>query len=108
MSSRSFDILNLFTHLLDQHLEFHSDSSALAVTRFGSQSIGLAIELLQEEIESPTDGVCTHQCLPTFRDMGIEAIELFVRFGYQEGFGRMIELLDVLAAYSSSSRVPVN
>ena len=41
-------------------------------------------------------------------DVVSEAIELFVTFGYDEGFGRMIELFDTIEAHSSSRKAPLN
>src|SRR5689334_10930789 len=49
---RSFDVLHLLAHLLDQHLELERDLRHLGVDRLGAERIGLAMQLLREEIEA--------------------------------------------------------
>src|SRR5205807_5748208 len=51
----SFQILDLLAELLDHALELEPDIGELDVVRFGAERIGLAVELLSEEIEPPTD-----------------------------------------------------
>src|SRR6478735_7950754 len=49
--SASFDILDLLAHALDGALQIDADARQLDVGRLRTQRIGLAVELLAEEIE---------------------------------------------------------
>src|SRR6201997_2007544 len=52
-----FRVLHLLAHLLDQHLHVHRGARGLEVLRLGRQRVGLAVQLLHEEIEPPAGGL---------------------------------------------------
>ena len=54
-ASRSFQILHLLAELLDHGLQLQPDVGQLDVVRLGAQRIGLAVELLRQEIELAAD-----------------------------------------------------
>src|SRR6185436_11524235 len=56
-ASASFDILDLLPHALDGAFQIDADSRQLDVGRLRTQRIGLAIELLAEEIELAADRI---------------------------------------------------
>src|SRR6476469_6030800 len=56
-ASASFDILDLLPHALDGALEVDADARQLDVGRLRAQRIGLAIELLAEEVELAPDRI---------------------------------------------------
>src|SRR5256885_15201209 len=48
----SFDVLHLLAHLLDEDLELQGDLRHLGVDRLGAQGVGLAVQLLGQEIQA--------------------------------------------------------
>src|SRR5260221_12086579 len=48
----SLNVLHLFTHLLDEHLQLHRDARDLVGDRLGAERVRLAVELLAEEIQA--------------------------------------------------------
>ena len=55
MRVRSFDVLDLFADLVDQHLELDRRLRGARVDRLGAQRVGLAVEFLQQEVEPAAD-----------------------------------------------------
>ena len=50
-----FDVLHLLAHLLDQHLHVHRDARHLQHGGLGAQGVGLAVQLLNQEIQAFAD-----------------------------------------------------
>ena len=73
-----FDILNLFAHLLDQHLEFYSGLGGLGVCRFRSQRVGLPVQFLREEVETSADRFAADNHVANLADVTLQAIEFFI------------------------------
>ena len=71
---RSFDILHLFAHLIDDDLQGKPGVRRLGVARLGGQRVGFAVEFLCEEIELTADAsgrgeeraCCFQMCLQAF------------------------------------------
>src|SRR5690606_37570666 len=49
----SLKVLHLLADLVDQHLQLHRRLRAAPVDGLGAQGIGLAVELLQQEVQAP-------------------------------------------------------
>src|SRR3569623_1981715 len=54
----SFNILDLFAHLLDQHVEFERVARGFHRHRFRAQGIGFAVQFLHQEVEALAAGTC--------------------------------------------------
>ena len=52
---RSFDVLDLLAQLLDHGLQLEPDPGQLHIRRLGAERVGLAVELLAQEVEPPPD-----------------------------------------------------
>src|ERR1700712_3111165 len=50
------NVLHLFAHLLDQHLEVDRGLGAARIEGFGAQCVGFAVELLHQEVQ-PAPGL---------------------------------------------------
>jgi hypothetical protein len=72
------DVLDLFADLVDQHLQLHRCLRRAGVDRFGAQRVRLAIELLQQEIQPPSDRLLLRKHAADFGDVAVEAIEFLV------------------------------
>src|SRR4051812_4973008 len=75
---RSLDVLDLFPHLLDQHLELHGNARHVVGDRLGAERIGLAVQLLAEEIQALAAGAALVEHAAVFRDVGLQARDLLV------------------------------
>src|SRR5688500_14853912 len=73
-----FDILHLLAELLDDDLDVDGVARGLGVLRLRRQGVGLAVELLHQEIEPPADGILARQRLAHFGEVRAEARELLV------------------------------
>src|SRR5947207_2595670 len=70
-----FNILHLFAHLLDQHLELEGGLGQFGVDRLRSERVGLAMELLRQEIQSLTAAAASCQHAPDLVDMSYQALD---------------------------------
>src|SRR5215213_4606364 len=80
----SFDILDLLPQALDGALQIDADARQLDVGRLRAERVGLAIELLAEEIELAADRIvrpCIGQQGPGLRDVGRQPVELLADVG---------------------------
>src|SRR3954469_1958635 len=74
----SLNVLHLLAHLLDEHLELHRDARHVVRDRLGTQGVGLAVQLLAEEIQALADGAALAQHAAEFRDVGVKAPDLLL------------------------------
>src|SRR5512141_590371 len=65
----SFEVLHLLAHLFDQHLELERHLRQLRVDRFRAERIGLAMQLLREEVEPLADTAALRQHAADFADV---------------------------------------
>src|SRR6516225_7064994 len=79
----SLQILNLFAELLNHVLHFEASIGQFEIVGFGAAGVDLAVELLRQEIESPSDRAALADQLARLRDVGGDAVELFahIRLG---------------------------
>src|SRR5262249_32810418 len=70
----SLQILHLLAELLDHALELEADIGEIDVVRFGAQGVGLAVELLGEEVEPPADGAVLAEQMARLRHVSDAAI----------------------------------
>src|SRR2546428_11907676 len=54
-TARSFDVLNLLAHLLDQQLELEARVGEVLRNRLRAERVGLAVELLHQEVQALAD-----------------------------------------------------
>src|SRR5438105_15876100 len=83
-ASASFDILDLLPHPLDSTLEIDADARQLDVGRLRAERIGLAIELLAEEIELAADRIVRPAVLERAAGLGDvrgQPVELLAHVG---------------------------
>ena len=59
----SLDVLNLLAHLVDHRLEIEADGGERPVDGLGTERVGLAVELLRQEVELAADGIARGQQL---------------------------------------------
>src|SRR5258707_13887639 len=78
---RSFDVLHLLAKLLDRGFQGEADPGQREVGRFRAQRVGLAVELLAEEVEAPADCRALGEEVARGGDMRLEAIELLADVG---------------------------
>src|SRR5260370_12046198 len=76
-----FDVLDLLAQLLDRDLEIEPDPRQLDIAGFGTEGIGLAIELLAEEVELAADGATGRDQGTAGFHMSAEPIELLAHIG---------------------------
>src|SRR5262245_50043630 len=74
-------ILYLLAELLDQALELEPDIGELHVVRLGAQRVGLAVELLCQEVEPAADRAAVAEHLAGLRHVGGEPVELLADVG---------------------------
>jgi hypothetical protein len=89
-ASASFDILDLLPHTLDGAFEIDADTRQLDVGRLRAERIGLAIELLAEEIELAAHrivGPRLGEQLARLGDVGRETVELLTDIGLADQQG---------------------
>ena len=77
----SFDVLYLLAQLLDCRLQFQPRRGQRNRGRLAAQRVGLAIELLHQEVETPADIPRLVQQRMSRLDMAGEPIELFAYIG---------------------------
>src|SRR2546423_1566336 len=75
---RSFDVLHLLAHLLDQQLQLKRAVRDPAARRLGSERVGLAVELLGEEVEPFSGGAAFVQSALDLAEMRTEPLQLLV------------------------------
>ena len=82
----SLNVLNLFSHLVDDDLQVEADLVEFRQLGFGTQRVCLAIELLAEEIKASADRLFVTQQRSGLFEMRGETVELFsnVSFGVQQ------------------------
>ena len=59
----SFNILNLFSQLLDLDTQIHAKGGQCGIIRFGTKRIGFARKFLRQKIELAADGAAVRQKL---------------------------------------------
>jgi hypothetical protein len=74
--ARPLDVLHLLAHLLDQHFHVDRDARGVEILRLRRERIGLAVELLHQEIQAPAGRFAAAHDAAGFLDVTIEAIEL--------------------------------
>ena len=77
----SLDILNLLAHPIDDRLEGQANIGQLARGRLGAERVGLAVELLRQEVELAADRAVLRQERASGRHMGAEAVQLLGDIG---------------------------
>mgnify|MGYP001800263281 CR=1 FL=1 len=77
----------MLAHLVDQRLEGKADARQFGILRLGAERIGLAVELLHQEIELAPDRPALPQQVARGFDMGVQAVDFFghVRLYRQHG-----------------------
>src|SRR5581483_236644 len=73
---RSFDVLNLLAHLLDQDLELERYLGDLGVHGLRAQRVGLAMQLLSQEVQALARAAALRQYPPYFGDVGGQPCDL--------------------------------
>src|SRR5262245_60005579 len=76
-----FKVLHLLAELLDQALELEPDIGELEIVRLGAQRVGLAVELLRQEVEPAADRAAVAQHLARLRHVRGEPVELLAHVG---------------------------
>src|SRR6476660_4545790 len=76
-----FQVLHLLAELFDHALELKSDIGQRHVVRLGADRVGLAIELLREEIETAADGTTFCDQPLGVPDMRGEPVDLLADIG---------------------------
>ena len=64
--------MHLFAHLLDQHFHIDTDAGEFQRRRFGAQGVGLAVQLLYEEIQAFADVAALFQQALDFVQVGLQ------------------------------------
>ena len=77
----SLQILHLLAKLLDDVLHFETGIGQLDIVRLGAAGVDLAVELLRQEIEPPSDCPALAYHLAGLRHMGCDAVELLADVG---------------------------
>src|SRR5215831_19935238 len=90
LTVRSLDVLRLLAHLVDDRLELKASPRRLRIVRFRAQCVGLAIELLAQEIEAPAGWLSRGHELTCTRDVGAQALQLFLHIGPRRQHGRLL------------------
>ena len=71
-----FDVLNLLSHLLDEHLQLHRRGRDAGVDGFGCDGVGFPVELLHHEVQFLAAGAALLQNASDLADMGGETVDL--------------------------------
>src|SRR5690606_27534715 len=74
-ASTLFNVLHLLADLVDQHLELHRDPGGAAVDRLRAQRVGLAVELLEQEVQAPPGRFVAAQHPADLGDVAVQAVE---------------------------------
>src|SRR5215831_6964757 len=90
LTFRSLDVLHLLAHLVDNRLELKARPRRLRIVRLGAQCVGLAIELLRQEIEAPAGGLPRGDELTRTRDVGGQALQLLLHVDPGRQHGRLL------------------
>ena len=64
--------------MLDRHFQVYRSLRGFAVNRFGTQGIGLAVQLLHQKIQPPAAGATVGQRIAHFVDVGHQPVQLFI------------------------------
>src|SRR5512139_3596913 len=89
----SFDILDLLPQALDGALQIDADARQLDVGRLRAQRVGLAVELLAEEIELAPHRIvrpCLGEQGARLGDVGGQPVELFADVGLADQQGHFL------------------
>ena len=90
LPGRLFYVLNLFAKLFDDRLEIKPRAGEIEVLGLGAQGVGLAIELLGKEIETPPNDAATVYQFPRLGDMSAESVDLFADVGLGDHDGYIL------------------
>ena len=80
-----FDVLDLFAHLLDQHLHVNRNAGHLQHGRLGAQGVGLAVQLLNQEVQAFADVAALGEQARNLVQMRAQTGQLF---GYVDADGK--------------------
>src|SRR5581483_7427367 len=83
----SLNVLHLLAHLVDDRLELQSRPGRFRIVGLGADGVGLAIELLGEEIETAAGGLFRSKQLARAGDVGAEALQLLLYVGPRRQHG---------------------
>src|SRR6056297_4259089 len=72
------DVLDLLAHLLDEHLQLHRGPRGLGIAGFRAEGVGLAIELLPQEVQPPAHRLVAPERAAQRLDVAIEPVELLL------------------------------
>src|SRR5579863_7879882 len=89
-TDRLLDVLHLLAQLLDRGLEAETDARQGDVAGFRAQGVGLAVELLAEEIEAAADRRAFAQEVAGGGEMRLQAIELLANIGLGDEQRRLL------------------
>lgn len=78
MCCRLLQILHLLAHLLDQHLHLDRGACGLEILGLRGQGVGLAVELLHQEIQAPARRLGAAQRAARLLDVTDQSVELLV------------------------------
>src|SRR5689334_7483782 len=78
MLASLLNVLHLLSHLVDHHFQGEPRARYLRGVRLGAQRIGLAIELLRQEIELATDGSGLREEIACRGDVHAQAPQFFL------------------------------
>src|SRR3546814_3056460 len=84
------DVCSSDLQLLDRGLEVEADAGQLHVDRLGAQRVGLAVELLAEEVELAADGAALVEQLARRLDVCGQAVELLADVGLAGEHGEFL------------------
>ena len=90
MLARLLDVLNLLPHLFDQYLHVDGDPRGIEFLRLRRERVGLAVQLLHEEIEASTGRFATGHDAANFDKMTIEPIEFLIDIGALQDQGNLL------------------
>src|SRR6185503_12337259 len=79
--ARSFEILHLLAHLLDQHLQLDAHARQRLVLHLRRKRVRFAVQLLYHEVEAPSHGLVPPQDRLHFRDVANDAVDLLGNVG---------------------------
>ena len=106
---RLFDILHLFAHLVDCHLEVEANRRQRAVLRLGAQRVRLAQEFLHQKVKFPTGRRAGANQVAGSGDMRAQAVKFLghVAFHYdQREFLRNPGLVNTIGGLQNAVEMP--
>src|SRR5262245_28761473 len=81
LTSPLLNVLDLLAHLIDHRFELETGPRRLRVARLGAQGVGLAVELLGQEVEPATGRLAAVEQLARRRDVRGEALQFLLHVG---------------------------